>query len=73
MNIHNNHIWDEQNRQAVMLTVFVNIWIGTVHDFLIRPYFLSPRLNGEVYYIFLEFMLPEYLKTFGGHWIGKQL
>ncbi len=39
----------------------MNVWAGIVNDFLIGPYLLPTRLNGESYLIFLEQVLPDML------------
>lgn len=67
MNFHNNHIWAEENPNAVIQNNYqqqfsVNVWIGIVGDFLIGPHFLPPRLNGQQYRHFLEFELAELLE-----------
>lgn len=67
MNFHNNHVWAEDNPQAIIENnsqnkFSVNVWIGIVGDFLIGPYFLPPRLNGDQYRRFLEDVLPELLE-----------
>ena len=67
INYHNNHIWAENNPHALIENNFqeqfsFNIWVGIVGDYLIGPHFLPPRLNGEEYRRFLEFVLPELLE-----------
>lgn len=67
MNFHNNHLWCEENPHAIVENNYqhqfsVNIWVGIVGDFLIGPHFLPPRLNGQEYRHFLEFVLPELLE-----------
>jgi len=36
--------------------------VGNVYDFLIGSYLLLPRLSAQIYWVFLEKMLPEFLE-----------
>lgn len=65
-NFHNNHIWSLENPHAVSERHFqcqfsLNVWGGIVGDYLIGPFFLPLRLNGETYRHFLENELPPLL------------
>lgn len=67
MNIHNNHVWSQENPHATVETRFqhnfsVNVWAGIIDDYLIGPYFLPQRLNGETYCHFLINELPALLE-----------
>lgn len=67
INFHNNHMWAEENPHAVIENNFqenfsVNVWVGIVGDFLIGPHFLPPRLNGNRYRQFIEYVLPDLLE-----------
>lgn len=67
MNFHNNHVWAEDNPNAIMQSGFqdrfsVNVWVGIVGDYLIGPYFLPLRLDGNSYRHFLEHQLPLLLE-----------
>lgn len=66
-NFHNNHLWADENPHAVMETHYqeqfsVNVWAGIVGDFLIGPFFLPGRLDGQSYRRFLEDNLPILLE-----------
>ena len=39
----------------------LNVWAGIVGDYLIGPFFLPLRINGETYQHFLENELPPLL------------
>lgn len=65
-NFHNNHIWSVENPHAVSERHFqyqfsLNVWAGIVGDYLIGPFFLPLRINGETYQHFLENELPPLL------------
>lgn len=67
MNFHNNQTWAEENPHAVIENNYqqqfsLNVWVGIVGDY-IGPYFLPPRLNGQEYRHFLEFLLSELLEN----------
>ncbi len=56
-NAHNSHVWATDNPHATRPRAYqqrfcVNVWAGIVNDFLIGPYLLPTRLNGESYLIF---------------------
>lgn len=66
-NFHNNHLWSDENPQAIMErhhqhTFSVNVWVGVVGDHLIGPFFLPLRLNGQTYLDFLQEELPTLLE-----------
>lgn len=66
-NFHNNHFWAEENPHTIVEVnhqeqFSVNVWAGIVDDYLIGPFFLPRRLNGENYRHFLENDLPVLLE-----------
>lgn len=66
LNTHNYHVWSNENPHTIRPRSFqqrfsVNIWAGIVHDYLIGPYLLPTRLDGESYLVFLQEVLPELL------------
>lgn len=65
-NIHNEHVWSEENPHAMQAARFqhnfsLNVWAGIIGNRLIGPIFL-PRLDARVYLDFLEDQLPEILE-----------
>ncbi|XP_026830318.1 uncharacterized protein LOC113563195, partial [Ooceraea biroi] len=59
--------WQEENPHAIRQGAFqyrwtINVWAGVIGDRVIGPYFLPPRLNGQVYAAFLENQLPLLLE-----------
>lgn len=63
-NFHNNHIWADENPHEIAESKFqhqfsLNVWLGVIDDYLIGPYFLPIRLNGDAYCHFLEEELPQ--------------
>lgn len=61
-NCRNSHIWAEYNPHATFVyshqeKFAVNLW-ADISDHLIGPYLLPPRLNRQIYRIFLEETLP---------------
>ena len=65
-NIHNYHVWSNDNPYTIRPRSFqqrfsVNIWAGIVHDYLIGPYLLPTRLDGDSYLVFLQEVLPGLL------------
>lgn len=67
MNFHNNHNWAQENPHAITESNFqeqfsVNVWIGIIDDYLIGPFFLPLRLNGQSYSHFLQNDLPLLLE-----------
>ncbi|GFY02519.1 uncharacterized protein TNCV_3503991 [Trichonephila clavipes] len=66
MNFHNLHTWADENPHAIrphgaQRKCSRNVWAGIVGDCLLGPYILPERLNGSVYLIFLQEVLPEML------------
>lgn len=66
-NFHNNHFWAEENPHSIRENNFqeqfsVNVWAGIIGDYLIGPFFLPARLNGQYYRQFLEEELPGLLE-----------
>ncbi|KAL6417686.1 hypothetical protein ACFW04_012579 [Cataglyphis niger] len=58
-NSHNYLLWAEENPRAIRQHALqyrwmINIWAGIIANRIIGPYFLPPRLTGEVYTNFLE-------------------
>lgn len=67
INFHNNHIWAEDNPNAIIenhsqVQFSLNIWVGIIGDHLVGPCILPQRLTGEEYRRFLEYKLPELLE-----------
>lgn len=59
INYHNTHVWAEENPHEFLESrhqdkFCVNIWAGIIGDFLIGPFVLPNRLNGQQYLNFLE-------------------
>lgn len=66
-NFHNNHIWADENPHAITESHFqeqfsLNVWVGIIGDYLIGPFFLPGRLNGNSYRDFLQHDLPTLLE-----------
>ena len=66
-NTHNSHVWSQDNTHATFIRSYqteftVNVWAGIINNFLIGPYILPLRLNGNIYCIFLEEVLPELME-----------
>lgn len=66
-NWRNNHSWEQENPHAIRERHFqhefsINIWCGIVGNFIIGPYELPARLNGNEYLRFLENDLPGMLE-----------
>lgn len=65
-NSRNNHLWCDENPNAKLIRAHqrrfsVNVWAGIVGEYVIGPYILPKRLNGENYYTFLNDVLPDLL------------
>lgn len=66
-NFHNVHLWHEENPHAIIQSrhqhqFSINVWAGIIGDFLIGPFVLPGRLNGQNYRNFLENDLPNMLE-----------
>ena len=66
-NTRNYHTWSEENPHITRAKHFqrefsINVWCGIVGDFLLGPYEIPSRLNGESYLYFLENVLPTLLE-----------
>lgn len=66
LNFHNTHVWADANPHEVHQKKFqrrfsINVWAGIVGNFLIGPFVLPDRLNGEHYLQFLRDYLPDLL------------
>lgn len=66
VNFKNQHEWNEANPHAVVHhgaqhRFSINLWAGIVDEYLLGPYILPPRLNGQTYLTFLQQQLPEFL------------
>jgi hypothetical protein len=66
-NCRNSHVWADENPHATVVAnhqwrFAVNVWAGIIGDYVIGPYLLPPRLNGHIYRLFLEDVLPELLQ-----------
>lgn len=67
-NQHNIHEWSHTNPRsckprAAQQRFSVNVWAGIIGDYLIGPYLLPSRLDGEKYRIFLKEVLPKLLEN----------
>ena len=67
-NIHNSHHWQVNNPHVIyphshQHRFSVNVWAGIVSDNLIGPYLMPSPLNGEVYRVFLQEVLPQLLEN----------
>lgn len=65
-NLHNTHIWAEENPKAVVETHHqlhfkVNVWAGVVDNFLLGPIILPGNLTGNSFLLFLQDTLPDLL------------
>jgi hypothetical protein len=63
MNLHNLHIWAEENPHPTRSSTFqhrfcVNVWAGIVDDRLIGPYVIEYRIDGAQYLNFLQETRP---------------
>jgi hypothetical protein len=63
MNLHNLHIWAEENPHPTQSSSFqhtfsVNVWAGIVDDHLTGPYVIENRIGGAQYLDFLQETLP---------------
>ena len=59
----NSHIWDDEIPHAVFIRVhqarfYVNIWGGSLWDYLLGPVIIPGRWNGSAYLEFLQNTLP---------------
>jgi hypothetical protein len=66
-NLHNSYEWQAGNPHIIREHGYqqrysVNVWAGIVHNHLIGPYILPSPLNGHVYRIFLDEVLPVLLE-----------
>jgi hypothetical protein len=64
---HNNHMWAEENPQAVVQSrhqqqFSINVWAGIIGDILVGFHVLPQRLTGNSYRHFLENDLPTLLE-----------
>ena len=64
---HNKHVCGEVNPPAAFLhrhqqSFSVSVWADNVHDLLIWFYLLSLQLIAQIYRVFLEEVLPEFLE-----------
>ena len=67
VNVHNNHVWAHNNPHASFVhghqqRFSINVWAGMIGNYLIGPYILPPRLNGQTYLRFLQEVLPGLLE-----------
>lgn len=67
-NSHNMHLWAEENPHGTIVTHHqhqfepINVWVGIIGQYLIGPFILPRRLNGESYLDFLQNNLPLLLE-----------
>lgn len=62
-NFHNNHLWADENPHGIVESnhqeqFSLNVWAGIIDDYLIGPFFLPRRLDGQSYLQFLQEELP---------------
>jgi len=67
-NLHNEHIYAEENPNAIRVRHYqrefkINVWMGIIDNFLIGPFRLPDRLDGNSYLQFLQENLPELLEN----------
>jgi hypothetical protein len=65
-NVHNTHLWAQENPHAVREHNFqqefsLNVWAGILNGRLIGPHILPPRLNSEQYLHFLRDVIFDLL------------
>jgi hypothetical protein len=63
MNLHNLHVWAEENHHPARSSSFqhifsVNVWAGIVDDHLIGPYVIEDLTGSAQYLNFLQETLP---------------
>jgi len=61
-NIHNTHLWQQENPHAIRETCFqqqfsINVWAALLGPHLIGPFILLRRLTSQLYYEFLDHSL----------------
>lgn len=66
-NIHNSHIWAENNPHSIRLRnsqhkFSVNVWCAVINKHLIGPHFFDGRLTSAIYLDFLQNILPGMLQ-----------
>jgi hypothetical protein len=66
INIHNMHLWKEENPKATREASFqkqfgINVWAGVIGDQLIGPHIFEENLNRTIYLDFLQHTLPQLL------------
>lgn len=67
INSHNLHVWSEENPHATIQTrhqrqFHINVWAGIIGRYLLGPFVLPNRLNGQLYLEFLQQQLPQLLE-----------
>ena len=65
-NWRNNHTWEQENPHLIREHHFqneflINIWCGIINNFIVGPYEMPARLNGEDYLHFLQNHLSDEL------------
>jgi hypothetical protein len=68
-NSRQNHVWAEGNPLAAFIycqeqSFSFNVWAGIAHDLVTGPYLLSLQLIAQIYWLFSEEALPEFLEEF---------
>jgi len=68
-NSRQSHVWAEGNPLAAFIycqeqSFSFNVWAGIAHDLVIRSYLLPLQLIAQIYRIFPEEVLPEFLEEF---------
>lgn len=67
-NLHNEHVYADENPHAVKEKHFqrefkINVWMGIIDTYLIGPFRLPDRLNGDSYLHFLRENMPQLLEV----------
>lgn len=67
-NMHNAHIWAEENPHARKITHYqhsfkINVWAATLGNMLLGYHILQGNLDGEMYHDFLSTKLFEFLEN----------
>ncbi|KAJ8948184.1 hypothetical protein NQ318_010457 [Aromia moschata] len=67
-NLHNAHAWADEKPHTTVVSHYrhqfqsINIWAGIIGKFLIGPFVLPERLNGQLYLEFLQNDFPDFIE-----------
>ncbi|KAJ8953752.1 hypothetical protein NQ318_015408 [Aromia moschata] len=67
-NLHNAHVWADEKPHATVVSHYqhqfqsINVWAGIIGNFLIGPFILPERLNGQLYLEFLQNDFPNFIE-----------